>query len=271
MRFGIRRPLPKVSVVIHEQPLMVEVHRLHCQFPYKLTYSKSPNITSAGSWPRNSTRSKGTTCPKQRGNIIVRIVLIKKPTQVDKYLRTHRTRRIYTRTVLVTITQNVPDKRTRRSKNHFVSISVSSSLTKVTLECSDNTQNVPEKLTHRSEKQFVSIIASSPSTKVTLEWSDDTFPFPNNWERQDTKYRHTGSNKSASYKYRTKTTSNNIVKPTSNSHEGLREGTIKYNYILPQKGGPKESTLEGESAINPISYQNEQIAPPTPPPQVKVQ
>ena len=135
MRFGIRRPLPKVSVVIQEQPLMVEVHRLHCQFPYKLTYSKSPNITSAGSWPRNSTRSKGTTCPKQRGNIIVRIVLIKKTTQVDKYLRKHRTRRIYNRTVLVTITQNVPDKRTRRSKNHFVSISVSSSLTKVTLEC----------------------------------------------------------------------------------------------------------------------------------------
>ena len=61
----------------------------------------------------------------------------KKPTQVDKYLRKHRTRRIYNRTVLVTITQNVPDKLTRRSKKHFVSISVSSSLTKVTLECPD--------------------------------------------------------------------------------------------------------------------------------------
>ena len=29
-RFGIRLPLPMVSVVIHEEPLMVEVHRLHC-------------------------------------------------------------------------------------------------------------------------------------------------------------------------------------------------------------------------------------------------
>ena len=112
----------------------------------------SPHKLAAFKVSGGSTRSKGTTCPKQRRNIIVRIVLIKKTTQVDKYLRTHRTRRIYTCTVLVTITQNVPDKRTRRSKNHFVSISVSSSLTKLTLECSDNTQNVPEKLTHRSEK-----------------------------------------------------------------------------------------------------------------------
>ena len=96
----------------------------------------SPHKMAAFKVPGGSTRSKGTTCPIQRGNkIIIRIILIKKPTQVDKYLRTLRTRRIYTRTVLVTITQNVPDKRTRRSKNHFVSISVSSSLTKVTLEC----------------------------------------------------------------------------------------------------------------------------------------
>ena len=29
-RFGIRLPLPILGVVIHEKPLMVEVHRLHC-------------------------------------------------------------------------------------------------------------------------------------------------------------------------------------------------------------------------------------------------
>ena len=121
----------------------------------------SPHKLAAFKVSGGSTRSKGTTCPKQRRNIIVRIVLIKKTTQVDKYLRKHRTRRIYTRRVLVTITQNVPDKRTRRSKNHFVSISVSSSL-----------------------------------TKVTLEWSDDNFHPPNTWEGKETKHRHTGSNKS---------------------------------------------------------------------------
>ena len=53
----------------------------------------------------------------------MKTVMIKKTTQVDKYLSKHRTRRIYTRTVLVTITQNVPDKRTRRSKNHLVALS----------------------------------------------------------------------------------------------------------------------------------------------------
>ena len=42
----------------------------------------------------------------------------------------------------------------------------------------------------------------------------------------------------------------------------MREGTIKYKYILPQKGGQKASTLEGESAITPASYQVEQITPP---------
>ena len=126
----------------------------------------------------------------------------------------------------------------------------------------------PELHNHRSDKQFVSIIASSSPTKVTLECSDDTFPFSNIWEGKDTKYRHTGNNKSASYKYRTKTTSSNILKPTPSNHEGLREGTLKYKYILPQKGGQKASTLEGESAINPVSYQVEQIAPP---PQEKVQ
>ena len=103
-------------------------------------------------------------------------------------------------------------------------------------------------------------ITSSSLTKVTLEWSDDTFPFSNIWEGKDTKYRHTGNNKSASYKYRTKTTSSNILKPTPSNHESLREGAIKH--ILPQKGGQKASTLEGESAINPVSYQVEQIAPP---------
>ena len=111
-----------------------------------------------------------------------------------------------------------------------------------------------------TSRQHALIIALSSPTKVTLDGPDDTFPFSNIWEGKDTKYRHTGNNKSASYKYRTKTTSSNILKPTPSNHESLREGAIKH--ILPQKGEQKASTLEGESAITPVSYQVEQIAPP---------
>ena len=105
---------------------------------------------------------------------------------MDKYLSKHRTRRIYTRTVPVYINQDAPEKQTRMSKNHFVSIIASSSPTKVTLECSDNTQDAPEKRTQRSntqspekqtrgsKKHFVSIITPSSPTKVTLECSKNT-------------------------------------------------------------------------------------------------
>ena len=127
----------------------------------------SPHKMAAFKVPGESTRSKGTTCPIQRGSTIsIRIIMIKKPTQVDKYLRTLRTRRIYTRTVLVTITQNVPDKRTHRSKNHSVSPSVSSPPTKVTLECPDNNSQ-------RSDDK-----------------SHETYPFSNIWDTKDTNYRH---------------------------------------------------------------------------------
>ena len=46
---------------------------------------------------------KDTHYPKLRGNLIVRLMLPKKQTQVDKYQKTHRIRRIYTRIVLVTM------------------------------------------------------------------------------------------------------------------------------------------------------------------------
>ena len=151
-------------------------------------------------------------------------------------------------------------------KNHFVSIIASSSPTKVTWECSDNTRDAPEKRTHRSKKQFVNVIASSSPTKVTLDGPDDTLPFSNIWEGKYTKYRHSGNNQLAKYKHRTKTTSNssninsNIIKPTPSNHVSSREGAIKI--ILPQKSGQKAHTLAGESAITPVLYQAEQITPP---------
>ena len=141
------------------------------------------------------------------------------------------------------INQDLPEKQTCMSKKHFVSIMASSSPTKVTFECSKNTRYAPEKRTHRSKKQFVSVIASSSPTKVTLDGPDDTLPFSNIWEGKYTKYRHSGNNKLAKYKHRTKTTSNTInninskiIKPTPSNHVSLREGAIKT--IQPRKSTP---------------------------------
>ena len=89
-----------------------------------------------------------------------------KLTQMDKYLRPLKTRRIYTHTVLVTITQTNPDERTHRQKDHSVSPNISSSPTKVTQECSDtNTQR------------------SGGNTH-------ETYTFSNIWDTQETEYRH---------------------------------------------------------------------------------
>ena len=55
--------------------------------------------------------------------------------------------------------KKVPNKRTCRSKNHFVSFNVSSSMTKVTLEYSENTIKIPEETTRKPKQQFVSISA----------------------------------------------------------------------------------------------------------------
>ena len=141
---------------MYYKSIALKVPELHVN-PHKLAAFKVSD---------GSTRSKGTIAPKQRNKFKVRSMLRIKLTQVDKYLRPLKTRRIYTHTVLVTITQTNPDERTHRQKNHSVSPSISSSPTKVTLECSDtNTQR------------------SGGNTH-------ETYTFSNIWDTQETEYRH---------------------------------------------------------------------------------
>ena len=66
-------------------------------------------------------------------NKILRLILPKKTTQVDKYKKCNKKHGKHTRIVLVT-----QHKRTFLTKNQFLSINVPSSMTKITLDYSKN-------------------------------------------------------------------------------------------------------------------------------------